>query len=263
MIFRIASTTLRTCSCRNLFKEQYRPLLTTHTYFTTRLNNRCNNNERSNCINLPKKISTNRNLSTLDRLKQNPYVRLMRLDKPTGAYLLFWPCAWSISLAADPGCWPDITLLSLGITGAMVVRSAGCVLNDMWDRKIDRQVDRTKTRPLASGELTLSDAFSCFLGLAGIGYLLLLTANFKTMLLANGILGLAITYPLLKRITHWPQFALGMVFNYGALLGWCAVKDDVLWSACLPLYAAGICWTLVYDTIYAHQVELRLTSLVF
>jgi 4-hydroxybenzoate polyprenyltransferase len=188
-----------------------------------------------------------------EKCLENPYVKLLRLDKPLPSFLLFWPCGWGITLAADPGCWPDLYILSLALTGSIVVRTAGCVLNDMWDKKIDNKVERTRSRPLASGELSMGDAFSCFMGVAGVGYLLLLAVNFKTVILANGILGLAITYPLMKRITYWPQFVLGMVLNYGALLGWCAVKNDVLWSACLPLYAAGICWTIIYDTIYSRQ----------
>lgn len=189
----------------------------------------------------------------MDRIVQNPYSRLMRLDRPIGSWLLFWPCSWSIALSASPGCWPDPLMLALFGAGAFIMRGAGCTINDMWDRDIDAKVARTKTRPLVVGELTQSDAWVFLSAQLGIGLLILLQLNWYSILLGASSLGLVIVYPLMKRITYWPQLVLGMTFNWGTLLGWSATQGAVQWSACLPLYVAGVCWTIVYDTIYAHQ----------
>lgn len=133
------------------------------------------------------------------------------------------------------------------------MRGAGCTINDMWDRDIDAKVARTKSRPLVAGELTQMDAW-VFLGAQlAVGLLVLLELNWYSIVLGASSLGLVVVYPLMKRITHWPQLVLGMTFNWGALLGWSATTGSVQWSACLPLYLAGVCWTIVYDTIYAHQ----------
>ncbi|XP_063232960.1 4-hydroxybenzoate polyprenyltransferase, mitochondrial [Bacillus rossius redtenbacheri] len=182
-----------------------------------------------------------------------PYLRLMRIDRPVGSWLLFWPCGWSIAAGAGPGCWPDLGLLVLFGLGAVVMRGAGCTINDMWDRDIDSKVSRTRDRPLVTGQLTQADALVFLAGQLGLGLLILLQLNFYSILLGASSLGLVIIYPLMKRVTHWPQLVLGMTFNWGALLGWSAVRGSCDWAACLPLYVAGICWTIVYDTIYAHQ----------
>jgi 4-hydroxybenzoate polyprenyltransferase len=126
----------------------------------------------------------------------------------------------------------------------------------MWDRNIDGKVRRTSTRPLVTKELTNLDAWFFLGAQLGVGLLILLELNWNSILLGASSLGLVIVYPLMKRITNWPQLVLGMTFNYGALLGYCAVHDYVNWTACLPLYTAGICWTIIYDTIYAHQDRL-------
>lgn len=133
------------------------------------------------------------------------------------------------------------------------MRSAGCTINDMWDRDIDAKVERTKERPLASGKISQFDALIFLSGQLGIGLLILQQLNWYSVVLGASSMGLVVTYPLMKRITYWPQLMLGMAFNWGALLGWSATQGQVCWSACLPLYVAGICWTIVYDTIYAHQ----------
>uniref|UniRef100_A0A1A9WML0 4-hydroxybenzoate polyprenyltransferase, mitochondrial n=1 Tax=Glossina brevipalpis TaxID=37001 RepID=A0A1A9WML0_9MUSC len=182
-----------------------------------------------------------------------PYIRLMRMDRPVGNFLLFWPCGWSIALSANAGCWPDLYMLSLFATGAFIMRGAGCTINDLWDRNIDKKVERTRNRPLASGEISRFDAIIFLSAELSLGLLVLLQLNLESILLGASSLGLVITYPLMKRITHWPQLVLGMAFNWGALLGWCATQGSVYWSACLPLYLSGICWTIIYDTIYAHQ----------
>ncbi|KAM0854868.1 hypothetical protein ACQ4PT_050152 [Festuca glaucescens] len=182
-----------------------------------------------------------------------PYAILARLDKPIGTWLLAWPCMWSITIAAMPGELPDLKMLALFGCGAVLLRGAGCTVNDLLDRNIDNKVERTKSRPFASGVLTPSQGV-CFLGcqlLLGLGILLQLN-NFSRVLGASSLL-LVFSYPLMKRFTFWPQAYLGLTFNWGALLGWAAIKESLDPAVILPLYTAGICWTLVYDTIYAHQ----------
>ncbi|CAL0306435.1 unnamed protein product [Lupinus luteus] len=182
-----------------------------------------------------------------------PYARLARLDRPIGTWLLLWPCMWSITLAAAPGQLPDFKMLSLFGCGALLLRGAGCTVNDLLDRDIDTKVERTKSRPVASGLLTPFQGLS-FLGfqlLLGLGILLQLN-NYSRVLGASSLL-LVFSYPLMKRITFWPQAFLGLTINWGALLGWAAVKGSLDPAIVLPLYASGVFWTLVYDTIYAHQ----------
>ncbi|KAL7098556.1 hypothetical protein ACP275_09G024500 [Erythranthe tilingii] len=182
-----------------------------------------------------------------------PYARLARLDKPIGTWLLAWPCMWSITMAAAPGSFPDIKMMMLFGTGALLLRGAGCTINDLLDRDIDTKVERTRLRPIASGALSPFQGV-CFLGfqlLLGLGILLQLN-NFSRVLGASSLL-LVFSYPLMKRLTFWPQAYLGLTFNWGALLGWAAVKGSLDPAVVLPLYAAGVFWTLVYDTIYAHQ----------
>ncbi|CAN6463667.1 unnamed protein product [Victoria cruziana] len=182
-----------------------------------------------------------------------PYAQLARLDRPIGTWLLAWPCMWSITLAAPPGSLPDFRLLSLFGCGAILLRGAGCTINDLLDRDIDTLVERTKSRPIASGTLTPFQGL-CFLGsqlLLGLGILLQL--NSYSQILGASSLLLVFSYPLMKRLTFWPQAYLGLTFNWGALLGWAAVRGSLDLAVVLPLYASGVCWTLVYDTIYAHQ----------
>ncbi|XP_027350136.1 4-hydroxybenzoate polyprenyltransferase, mitochondrial isoform X1 [Abrus precatorius] len=182
-----------------------------------------------------------------------PYARLARVDKPIGTWLLLWPCMWSITFAATPGNLPDFKMLALFGCGALLLRGAGCTINDLLDRDIDTMVERTKLRPVASGLLTPFQGL-CFLGfqlLLGLGILLQLN-NYSRVLGASSLL-LVFSYPLMKRFTFWPQAYLGLTFNWGALLGWAAVKGSLDPSIVLPLYASGVFWTLVYDTIYAHQ----------
>ncbi|XP_059640564.1 4-hydroxybenzoate polyprenyltransferase, mitochondrial [Cornus florida] len=182
-----------------------------------------------------------------------PYARLARLDKPIGTWLLVWPCMWSITLAASPGSLPDIKMLMLFGCGAVLLRGAGCTVNDLLDQDIDTKVERTRMRPVASGDLTTFQGL-CFLGfqlLLGLGILLQLN-NYSRILGASSLL-LVFSYPLMKRVTFWPQAYLGLTFNWGALLGWAAVKGSLDPVVVLPLYLSGVFWTLVYDTIYAHQ----------
>jgi len=179
-----------------------------------------------------------------------PYLRLARLDRPIGTWLLLLPCWWSLALATQG--WPDIWVVILFGIGASVMRGAGCTVNDLADRKYDGMVARTATRPIPSGDVSVFQAF-LFLGLqAGIGLIILLQFNTFTIWMGVLSLALVITYPFMKRITYWPQAVLGLTFNWGALMGWASVYGE-LGAPALVLYATGFFWTLGYDTIYAHQ----------
>ncbi|XP_050293983.1 4-hydroxybenzoate polyprenyltransferase, mitochondrial [Anthonomus grandis grandis] len=188
--------------------------------------------------------------------KIRPYLKLMRLDRPVGSWLLFWPGAWGIASAASPGCLPDMYLLTLFGAGSVIMRGAGCTINDMWDRNIDSKVDRTKDRPLVCGDISMKKSVLFLGGQLSLGLAILLQLNWYSVALGASSLALVITYPLMKRITYWPQLVLGFTFNWGTLLGYSAVKGFVDPAVCVPLYLAGVCWTIVYDTIYAHQDRL-------
>jgi 4-hydroxybenzoate polyprenyltransferase len=175
------------------------------------------------------------------------------VDRPVGTWLLLWPCIWSTALAAPAGGLPDVRLLALFALGSFAMRGAGCTINDMWDRDIDRQVERTRNRPLASGELSLGQA-GAFLGaqlLIGLGVLTQLPLF--TVAISLAAMPLVVAYPLAKRVTSWPQLVLGLTFNWGALVGWSAVRGDLPLEVVGPLYAGAVCWTLHYDTLYAYQ----------
>jgi len=186
-----------------------------------------------------------------------PWARLARLDRPIGTWLLFWPCVFGLILgtAADERRfleWRDLYYVLLFGIGALVMRGAGCTFNDIVDRKIDAQVARTRARPIPSGAISVKGAvifliLQCLLGLA-----VLIQFNWFAVALGASSLLLVAGYPFMKRITWWPQAWLGLTFNWGALLGWAAatgrIDPPALW-----LYAGGIAWTMVYDTIYAHQ----------
>ncbi|KAG2487418.1 hypothetical protein HYH03_013986 [Edaphochlamys debaryana] len=182
-----------------------------------------------------------------------PYAQLMRLDKPIGTWLLALPCFWSIALAASPGHLPDLHMVALFGAGAVLLRGAGCTINDLWDRDLDARVERTRTRPLAAGTLTPRDAIVALAVQLSLGLVILLQLNDYSKVLGASSLLLVATYPLMKRITDWPQAYLGLTFNWGALMGYAAAAGACDWHVVLPLYGAGIAWTLVYDTIYAHQ----------
>ncbi|XP_050441529.1 4-hydroxybenzoate polyprenyltransferase, mitochondrial [Adelges cooleyi] len=182
-----------------------------------------------------------------------PYMELMRFSRPTGWLLLYWPCTWSIALASGAGDFPNWEMLGLFGLGAITMRGAGCTINDMWDRDIDKKVERTKNRPLVINSLTMFDAWVFLAGQLGISLIVLLQLNLYTIVVGASSLVLVTIYPLMKRVTYWPQFVLGLTFNWGALLGWSAIHSSIDLTACLPLYAAGVAWTLFYDTIYGLQ----------
>ena len=159
-------------------------------------------------------------------------------------------------MAAGPGTLPNAHILSVFAVGAFVMRGAGCTINDLWDKDLDGKVERTRSRPLAAGQLTTLDALVFLGGQLGVGLLCLIQLNAYSILLGASSLGLVVLYPLMKRYTYWPQMVLGLTFNWGALLGWSAIHGSCDWAVCLPLYVGCVLWTLVYDTIYAHQVIL-------
>ncbi len=183
-----------------------------------------------------------------------PYLRLMRVDRPIGTWLLLLPCLWSVSLASHAlsGSVPDPWNVVLFALGAFVMRGAGCVVNDLWDRDIDGKVARTAGRPIASGEIAVRAALTFLACLLLAGLLILVQFNASTIVLGVASLGLVAVYPLMKRITYWPQAFLGLTFNWGALLAWASVEGGIGWPVLL-IYAAGFFWTLGYDTVYGHQ----------
>jgi 4-hydroxybenzoate polyprenyltransferase len=191
----------------------------------------------------------------IDRLMPEavrPYLRLARLHAPIGTWLLLFPGWWSLTLAAKPGALPDGRMIVLFGIGALVMRAAGCTVNDMVDRDFDARVARTARRPLASGRLGMKHALVFLALLLLVGFIILLQLQPLAIELGVFSLLLVAAYPFMKRITWWPQAFLGLTFNWGALLGYAAVTDTLAWPPVL-LYIAGFFWTLFYDTIYAHQ----------
>ncbi|WFD32856.1 4-hydroxybenzoate polyprenyltransferase [Malassezia sp. CBS 17886] len=185
-----------------------------------------------------------------------PYLALARWDRPIGSWLLYLPCTWSITMACQyTGAPVSVWLSNLAVfgVGSVVMRGAGCTINDMWDRKIDAKVERTKTRPLAAGDVTQREA-TAFLGLqllVGLG--ILGTLNWYSIALGACSVLPVMIYPLMKRVTHWPHVVLGATFTWGSMLGWSAVAGACYWPAVLPLYTGTTIWCVAYDTIYAHQ----------
>ena len=200
-----------------------------------------------------------------------PYLRLARLDRPIGSWLLLMPCWWSVALAtiAARETWPNLWHLLLFFVGAFAMRGTGCTWNDIVDRDLDGRVERTRSRPIPSGQVTLQQAAVFLVVQALIGLAVLL--QFNRFAIGMGIASLAIVavYPFMKRITYWPQIVLGLAFSWGALMGWAAAFGRLDWPAVL-LYAGAISWVIHYDTIYAHQdreddalVGLKSTALLF
>ncbi|MBD1153254.1 4-hydroxybenzoate octaprenyltransferase [Pelagibacterales bacterium SAG-MED24] len=199
------------------------------------------------------------------------FIDLIRLKKPIGFMLLFWPCVWGLTIAYDFS-GEKITYifyLILFLTGAILMRSAGCIVNDISDRKFDKKVLRTKDRPIASGKISIKTGLLYAAILCLLAFIVLIQFNFLTIFLALGSMPLAFSYPLMKRYTYWPQLFLGITFNYGLLLGWTSVTNEI---AILPIifYVGAIFWTLGFDTIYGFQdikddeiIGLKSTSIKF
>jgi len=201
----------------------------------------------------------------------NLFIDLTRLKKPIGYMLLFWPCAWGLTLSYDLSK-EKITYIIyfiLFLCGAILMRSAGCIVNDIVDRKFDKKVYRTKNRPIASGKISVSQGFFYAGILCLIALCVLVNFNKLTIILALGSMPLAFTYPLMKRFTYWPQFFLGITFNYGLILGWTSITNEIS-IAPIIFYIGAIFWTLGYDTIYGFQdikddeiIGLKSTSIKF
>ena len=197
----------------------------------------------------------------------NAYFRLMRLDKPIGIYLLLWPALWALFLAADG--WPRLDLIIIFVLGVTIMRSAGCVINDYADRKIDKLIERTQHRPITSGEITAKSALILFFILMLIAFGLVLMTNSLTIQLAFIAAGLAILYPFTKRWTHLPQFVLGLAFAMSVPMAFAAtngsVPDGAWW-----VFVATVIWTVIYDTMYAMadreedlKIGVRSTAVLF
>ena len=201
----------------------------------------------------------------------NLFIDLIRLKKPIGFMLLFWPCAWGLTVAYD---FSDEKItyffyLFLFLSGAILMRSAGCIINDIVDREYDKKVSRTKNRPIANGKLSVKRGFFYSSVLCLIALVVLVQFNNFTILLALGSMPLAFTYPLMKRYTYWPQLFLGITFNYGLILGWTSITNEI---NLIPIifYFGAIFWTLGFDTIYGYQdinddeiIGLKSTSIKF
>ena len=184
----------------------------------------------------------------------NLFIELTRLKRPIGYMLLFWPCSWGLTLAYD--FTNDYKLYLLYLTlfflGSVLMRSAGCIINDISDREFDKKVSRTKNRPIASGKISIMLGLIYALFLCLIAFLVLINFNFLTIILALCSMPFAFTYPLMKRYTYWPQLFLGITFNYGLILGWTAIENAINIIPII-LYFGAIFWTLGYDTIYGYQ----------
>lgn len=177
------------------------------------------------------------------------YLKLIRLHQPTGIFLLLWPCLWGLALANGSN---NIQLFILFIVGSVVMRSAGCIINDIIDIEIDKKVERTKNRPLAKGTVSIKEATTLLLFLLSCALIIFMRLNMLAKIIALISLILVIAYPFMKRITYWPQLFLGFTFNIGVLIGYSQASGKLDLAAIL-LYLAGIFWTLGYDTIYGYQ----------
>ena len=184
----------------------------------------------------------------------NLFIELTRLKKPIGFMLLFWPCAWGLTLAYNFSNSLNnyFFYLFLFFMGSVLMRSAGCIVNDISDKEFDKKVERTKNRPIASGNISVKLGLLYTIILCSIAFLVLINFNNLTIILALGSMPLAFTYPLMKRFTYWPQLFLGITFNYGLVLGWTAIQGEIN-AVAIIFYFGAIFWTLGYDTIYGFQ----------
>jgi len=201
----------------------------------------------------------------------NLFIELTRLKKPIGYMLLFWPCVWGLTIAYDfsDNLNTYIFYFILFFLGSVLMRSAGCIVNDILDKKFDKKVKRTKNRPIASGKVSVNLGLFYSTILCVLAFLVLINFNFFTIVLALASMPLAFTYPLMKRFTYWPQLFLGITFNYGLVLGWTSINPSIT-MAPLVFYFGAIFWTLGYDTIYGFQdikddeiIGLKSTSIKF
>jgi len=201
----------------------------------------------------------------------NLFIELTRLKRPIGYMLLFWPCAWGLTLAYDfsNNLNDYLFYLILFFLGSVLMRSAGCIVNDVSDKEFDKKVERTKNRPLAANKISIKLAIFYALTLCALAFLVLINFNNLTIILALGSMPLAFTYPLMKRFTYWPQLFLGITFNYGLILGWTAIQGEIN-TVAIIFYLGAIFWTLGFDTIYGYQdlkddeiIGIKSTSIKF
>ena len=182
------------------------------------------------------------------------FIQLTRLNKPIGFLLLFWPCLWGVTLGYYFNSESDLYLkyIILFFMGSVLMRSAGCIFNDIVDKDFDKKVERTKKRPIASGKISIFNAIIYVVFLCLLAFIILLQFNFLTIILGIGSMSLAFAYPFMKRITYWPQLFLGLTFNWGIIMGWTSLTNNISIEP-LMLYISSIFWTLGYDTIYGLQ----------
>ena len=201
----------------------------------------------------------------------NLFIELTRLKRPIGYMLLFWPCSWGLTLAYDfsKNLNDYFFFLLLFFLGSVLMRSAGCIVNDIFDKEFDKKVSRTKNRPIASNQVSIKLGILYTLILCLLAFLVLINFNKLTIILALGSMPLAFTYPLMKRFTYWPQLFLGITFNYGLILGWTAIQCDINVISII-FYFGAIFWTLGFDTIYGYQdlkddeiIGIKSTSIKF
>ena len=199
------------------------------------------------------------------------FVELTRLNKPIGFMLLFWPCSWGLALAYGENQNLNLFLyyLILFFLGSVLMRSAGCIFNDIVDKDFDKKVKRTKNRPIASGQINVKQSFIYVLILCALAFLILIQFNYLTIILGLSSMLLAFSYPFMKRITYWPQLFLGITFNWGIIMAWSSITNEISMEIVL-LYLSAIFWTLGYDTIYGAQdmsedeiIGLKSTSIKF
>ena len=182
------------------------------------------------------------------------FIDLTRLNKPIGFMLLFWPCSWGLAYAYNfnQNLNTFLYYLLLFFLGSILMRSAGCIVNDIVDKDLDREVQRTKGRPIAAGKISIKKSFSYVVSLCALAFLILIQFNLLTIILGLGSMILAFSYPFMKRITYWPQLFLGLTFNWGIIMAWAAVNNNISYEI-IALYISAIFWTLGYDTIYGVQ----------
>ena len=197
------------------------------------------------------------------------FINLTRLDKPIGYMLLFWPCSWGLALAYDGNNEKFIPYLILFFLGSVLMRSAGCIFNDIVDKDFDKKVHRTRKRPIPAGLISIKQSFIYVVALCLLAFLVLIQFNFLTIVLGLGSMFLAFTYPFMKRITYWPQLFLGLTFNWGVIMAWASMNNGISLDIII-LYISAIFWTLGYDTIYGTQdmsddeiIGLKSTSIKF
>ena len=199
------------------------------------------------------------------------FIELTRLNKPIGFMLLFWPCSWSLSFAykSNLDTYLFLNYLILFFLGSVLMRSAGCIINDIVDKDYDKKVKRTNQRPLATGKISIYLSSFYAVCLCGLAFIILIQFNFLTIVLGMGSMVFAFTYPFMKRITYWPQLFLGITFNWGIIMAWAAMNNTISFEIII-LYISAIFWTLGYDTIYGAQdmsddeiIGIKSTSIKF